>query len=821
MKLKGLSSVQAEKLLKEYGLNYIPRQHRKSLLQIFLSQFNNFLILLLLGASLISIFVGEITDGLLIFSIVILNALFGVYQEKKAEKSIDELSKITVTKSRVIRDGYQQEIDSKYLVPGDLVFLEEGVKIPADGKLIEAVNLTVNEASLTGESLPVEKKIGDKVYMGTIVTGGRGFFKVIETAERTQLGQVIVSVKEVEEVKTPLQKRLERTTKVVGYLGIFAAVIVFALSFLKTGDYFSSFLLAIALAVAVVPEGLPAVLTITLSLGVKRLAKKKTIVRKLESIEALGSITVLATDKTGTLTQNKMRVKDVYLDRKTFSSTEFKNSKERSSILFFLTSVLCSTASLGKGGMVLGDPTEGALLLFALEKGVDVSKLRKTYPLLREESFDSKKKIMSVTISYNGKNISLLKGAPEIILQSSNFIIVGGKRVPLSSKFKKEIEEQIDRWAAQGSRILAFSVKEGNEMSFVGMVALYDPPREKIEEAVKRARIAGIRPVIVTGDNEKTAITIGKIAGIYREGDRVLTGDKIDKMNDAQLKIALERTTIFARTTPFHKARITRLYQEMGEIVAVTGDGVNDAIALHQADVGVAMGQNGTDAAKEAADIIILDDNFKTIIDAVEEGRRITYNLQKAIKYLLSCNTAEVLSLIIALFLRVPRIFYPIQLLYINLVTDGMPALALSFSPGPSTLMRGRIRKTNFLEEADLIQMGYIGLFVTFLVFLSLFALHKTAAAFTVLTLTQSVIFLYMWSSGKILGKGKYLRSSIFLSSFLLPFILQYLIVSNSYVASLFRIKTLSPVEYLILVLLSFSLLLPITFISSRIKFSE
>lgn len=819
MRFQGLSSAHAEQLLKRYGLNSIEAHSKRTILQIFLEQFNNFLTLLLIGAAFISIATHETVDGILILMIVFLNAMFGLYQELRAEKSLDSLKKVVITKTRVIRDGKQEEIESKFLVPGDIVFIEEGTKVPADGIILKSVNLQFNESALTGESLPIDKKETEKIYMGTIVARGRGFFRVEKTAMKTKFGQIASSMTEIKKYKTPLQKKLEDTSKVIGYIGITASIIVFILSLAQTGDYFLSFLLAVALAVAVVPEGLPAVLTITLSLGVAAMAKKKAIIRKLASIEALGSITVLATDKTGTLTTNEMKVKEVFINNSRTEAGKLSINGEAGKLLL-QNSILCSTASLSNiNGQIkiLGDPTEGALLILAQNKGLSIDSVRTEWKVLKENSFNSKKKKMSVVVE-NSERLRFTKGAPESILKNCERVLVNNKVKKLTKENLEMINKVMEKWASAGLRVLAFSYNNSRERKdiFLGIVAMHDPPRIGIENSVDKAMQAGIKVLIITGDNEKTAKTIGKITHVYKNNQKILSGDEVDNMNDEELKKVLPSVSIFARTTPFHKHRIVKLFQELGEVVAVTGDGINDSIALKQADVGIAMGKTGTDVAKDSADIVILDDNFETIVNAIEEGRNITKNLKNAIKYLLSCNVSEALSLISALALGISHLFYPIQLLYINLVTDGAPALALAFSPKQKNLMHKKPqKKQTLLKKGDKKFIVIVGLLATFIVLSMFFLLNRVegttsgkTAAFTVLTLIQSFIFLDMWLNNRLSLKGiALLKKPIFITSFLIPFVLQYIIVSFPAISSLFKINTLGIKDFLMFTFAAFAIL--------------
>ncbi len=846
--MKGLTSQQAEALLKQYGYNVLSEGKKKHILIKFFEQFNNFLTILLIIAASLSFIIGETIDGSLILLIVVLNGLFGLYQEAKAEESIKALKLMTVTKVRVIRNGKEVEIDSKYIVPGDIIFIEEGVKISADGRLVESMNLEINEAVLTGESLPVPKKTNDSIYSGTIVAKGRGLFEVQKTGMQTKFGQIAHNLSTVEETETPLQKKLKEITRLIGFAGIGAAGLVFLISYVQGTGYFPAFLLAISLAVAVVPEGLPAVMTITLAIGVKEMARKKSIIRKLSAIEALGSITLIATDKTGTLTTNKMKVKEIYVDDTVYEQGSLPRLENHPFRLLLENGVLCSTASLvyvhdhGRWD-VLGDPTEGALLYLSQDAGVPPEELRKKWKVVEEVPFDSVTKRMSVIVGSQHQQLLLFsKGAPESILETVRSIQVGKQIEPLTQEHRKKIENQMRKWARKGLRVLAFSYKQlktvennFNQLEsdktktdfnqpadlagpiatgqiFLGMVAIHDAPRPEINEAVERAHTAGITVVMITGDNEQTAEAIGVTAGIITEGDEILTGAQLEKYSDKQLLEILPRVKIFARTTPFHKHRIVKLYQKLGETVAVTGDGVNDAIALKQADVGVAMGLVGTDVARESADMVITDDNFASIVNAVEEGRNIIKNLKNAIQYLLSCNMSEAISLTVGLFLGLNHLFYPIQLLYINLITDGFPALALAFSPrNPHSMKEKAEKEMRLLEPKERKFILFVGLMSSGII-LSAYYLFAgrygegvgRTAAFSVLTLTQSFIFVDLWLSHQSLHKNVVgLLSPLFFIAFSFPFLLQLLIVSFPAVSGWFNVPSVSFVQYLLMAITS------------------
>ncbi len=848
--MKGLTTTEVTKLLSEYGQNILTEGKKRTFIEKFIEQFSNFLTLLLIGAAGLSFIIGEPVDGVLIVAIVILNALFGIYQEAKAEQSIAALKKFSVAKVRVIRDGIEQEVTSNYIVPGDICIIEEGVKISADGILVESRNIEFNESLLTGESLPVAKTTGDEVFSGTLVSKGRGVMKVLHTGMQTKFGQIAHNLSIIEDTETPLQKKLKELTRTIGIIGVVSAVVVFIVSLLQGSHYFPAFLLAISLAVAVVPEGLPAVMTITLAIGVNEMSKKKSIVRKLSAIEALGSITLIATDKTGTLTTNKMKVKEVFVDNSAYS-TSLPTMENHPFRRLIENGILCSTASLvykhDHGAYdVLGDPTEGALLFLGKEFGIDIDDLRSKNPIKEENPFDSVTKRMSVFVMPNSFRhpseilkqvqddmIIYTKGAPESILEICSFIQKGNKVDPLTVEERKKIEDQMDEWARKGLRVLAFSYKEKmldlkitTDSIFLGMVAIHDAPRPEVKEAVRRAQAAGIRVVMITGDNERTAEAIGLVAGIVTPNSDILTGAQVEGYSDEELMKLLPNTCIFARTSPFHKHRIVSLYQKLGEVVAVTGDGVNDAIALKQADVGIAMGLVGTDVARETADMVITDDNFASIVTAVEEGRNIIKNLKNAIQYLLSCNISEAITLIGGMLLGFHNILFPIQLLYINLVTDGIPALSLAFSPRATHLMTEQPQKElQLLKKKEQLYILLVGIITSILTLFSYYIFLPTsegvarAAIFSVLTLIQSFIYVDLWLSHRPLHTHlKTLFSPVFLVTFIAPFLIQLAIVRIPFVSKIFNISPASYLEFGIFVLISSCVLLAIKGVKKSIR---
>uniref|UniRef100_A0A831Z258 Cation-translocating P-type ATPase n=1 Tax=candidate division WWE3 bacterium TaxID=2053526 RepID=A0A831Z258_UNCKA len=781
----GLTSEEARKRLVQFGPNVLVGGARVRPLKIFLFQFRGFLVAILILAAVFSLFVGESLDAIVILAIVVLNAVFGFIQEYRAENAIAALRRMVVNRVRVIRDGQETEINAEELVPGDVFLLGVGQKIPADANLLEAVNLTINEASITGESAPVTKRSQGKddeglVFMGTVVNSGRGLGEVRQTGMRTKFGRIASLISEVKEEATPLQKDLTRLGGTIIGIGIFAALAIFVIGELRGNPLVETLLAAISLAVAIVPEGLPAIVTITLGLGVQRMARKNVIIRRLSSIETFGSTDVICTDKTGTLTKNEMIVKKVFLDGKVYEEAALRPEKNNKFAQILRTGVLANTASLVEeagGFKVLGDSTEGALLLLAKEHGVDYRKEREKGKLFREFSFDQRLKRMTVVWDTPGVGYEIFtKSAPEILLEIST----------LSAKEKKEIKDEIDTLASQGFRLLGFGYRRvGTEepshsitreeaerdLEYLGFVAIYDPPREGVKEAIKLAHQAGIGVRMITGDSPFTARAIGQEVGLFATEDQVIEGPAIEQLTDKELREVVDRIKIFARVSPEHKIRIVKAYKELGKVVAVTGDGVNDAPALKQADVGMAMGITGTDVAKESADAVLADDNFVSVVAAIEQGRLIYCNILKSIRYLLGCNFGELLTVLGAVALGFPVPLTPIQILWMNLVTDGLPALALSEDPGDHNVMDEPPRKKgvpvlDLLGKRWLIAVG-LGLgaaaLVTFILLDFVSLAEARTATFTVFVVGEMVAALAV-RKGERLFSNPLLWVSILLS---------------------------------------------------------
>jgi Ca2+-transporting ATPase len=736
--IDGLSDSEAKKRLTQYGLNELEKRKKISPLQIFLRQFTSFIVMILIVAMFISYFIGEVLDSIVILIIIIINGVFGFVQEYKAEKAIEALRKLAALKAKVIRNGKEIEIDAKELVPGDIIVLETGDKVPADSRLIEAVSLQVDEASLTGESVPSGKDINaykkgtiiadreNMAYMATVITKGRGMAVVTGTGMKSEMGKIAEMVQEVKEKETPLQEKLKHFGKWLGIVTIGISVLVFVVRVLREylvsgtveiGFVNESFMAAIALAVAAIPEGLPAIVTISLALGVKRMVKRNALIRQLPAVETLGSTNIICSDKTGTLTKNEMTVREIYLNNKLINVTgegykpkgkfehEGKHVNPRELELLLRIGSLCNDAKLtfNKKWNIMGDPTEGSLIVSAAKVALKKVLMDKKFPRVDEIPFDSERKIMTTIHKVNSKKVAYVKGAPDVILKKCKLILVNGKKKRLSDKEKKEIMKINQDMAGKALRILGFAYKDlpdkykqnsvEKNLIFVGLQAMIDPPREGVKESIQKCKDAGIKTVMITGDHKLTAIAIAKELGMFNQGDKALSGEELDKLNDAKFKKIIEDIKIYARVNPEHKARILSVLKSKGHVVAMTGDGVNDAPAIKRADIGVAMGITGTDVAKEASDMVLTDDNFSSIVSAVEEGRGIYNSIKQFIQYTLSSNLGEILVILIAILIGWPLPLIAIQILWVNLLTDGLPGLALGLDPFNKDIMKKTPRK--------------------------------------------------------------------------------------------------------------------------------
>ena len=720
--VKGLSSGEAGARQARDGFNEFEKTKHTTLWQKFISQFKSFMIIVLIFAAIISGITGYmngegITDALIILVILIANAIIGVFQEAKAEKSLDALEKLSAPHCKVIRDGETKIIESRELVVGDIVVIETGDNVPADLRLVESVNLKIQEAALTGESVPVEKDadavlpedapIGDRInmaYSSCSVTYGHGKGVVTAIGNQTEVGKIASMIQSVPDMRTPMQIRLDKLGKTLAIICLVVCVVIMVIGLCYGRNLMEMFMTAVSLAVAAIPEGLPAVSTVVLALGVQRLAKQNAIVRNLPSVETLGSTTVICSDKTGTLTQNKMTVTHIYATGNLSDTTE--DSPVINELLKM--SVLANDAVLGTDGQSLGDPTETALIDAGLKHSIDKNTLIKDLPRIAEIPFDSERKLMTTIHQHNDDFLVAVKGGLDELLANCTKINDGISIRPLTEKDIEDIHKANMGMASQALRVLAVGYKTiselpvtftpatvENDFIFLGMVGMIDPPREEAKEAVLRCKEAGIKPVMITGDHKITATAIAKSLGIISTGDCVLTGTDVEMMSDEQLKEMAGNVAVFARVAPEHKVRIVNAYQSRGNVVAMTGDGVNDAPALKLADIGVAMGITGTDVAKEAADVVLTDDNFATIVSSVREGRRIYDNLMKSIQFMISTNLGEIVLLLIAVLTNLDMPLLPIQLLFINLVGDSLPSLALSVDHADKDIMKRKPIDTN------------------------------------------------------------------------------------------------------------------------------
>ena len=728
--LRGLSEEEAKKRLEIYGFNELREELKKSPLIIFLNQFKNLLVIILIIATCLSIFLGELIDALTILAIVVGSAVLGFFQEYRAEKALEALKQLTAPTTTVLRDGKIKEIPAREVVPGDVIILNTGDRVPADARLIESINLMTDEASLTGESQPVPKEIDplpedtplaerrNMVFAGTVVTYGRGKAVVTSTGMRTELGKIAALVQITKEERTPLEIRLEQVGKYLGIFCLFVAAVISLMGVLRGHKILEMVLWGISLAVAAVPEALPAVVTGALAIGVHRMAKRNAIVRKLPAVETLGSVTVICSDKTGTMTKGEMTVRRIYVYDRHIEVTGrgyepkgefFMNGKKidprriRALWLLLLASSLCSDATVEKENnkwVVKGDPTEGALVVVARKAKIE-EELR-NYPRIGEIPFSSERKRMTTFHSTpNGVILACMKGALEIVLNLCDRVLKDDEVRELTAEDRRKILEISDAMASKGLRTLAVAYKELKELPkklgedveqgfiFLGIVGMMDPPREEVKQAIELCRQAGIKVIMITGDHKLTAIAVARELGILEDGSGlVVTGAELDRMSDERLEELVEDIVVYARVTPEHKLRIVRALKKRGHIVAMTGDGVNDAPALKAADVGVAMGITGTDVAKEASDLILADDNFATIVTAVKEGREIYENIKKYLAFLLELNLGELLIVAISSLLGFPLPLTATQILWINLTTDGPPALALGVDPADPDIMR-------------------------------------------------------------------------------------------------------------------------------------
>ena len=860
--IKGLSSEQVEEKRSVYGTNEIVSKNKKSIAKMILEQFQDFMIIILIIAAVISGVVGQsngegFTDSIIILVIVILNAVIGVIQELKAQKSLESLKNLSAPHSKVIRDGKLQDLESKYLVPGDIVVLETGDYVPADLRLIEAVNLKTQEAALTGESLPVEKTtekidkedigIGDRLnqaFSSSLVTYGRGKGIVVSIGMQTEVGKIATMLDSVDDSETPLSRRLEALGKTLGIAALVICIVIFAVgSFVHGREIFEMFMTAVSLAVAAIPEGLPAISTIVLSIGVQRMVKRNAIIRTLPSVETLGSATVICSDKTGTLTQNKMTVEKIFYNNEIFGVEEKKYNVDDHLRLLMNSMILCNDTKVTKDGeefKLAGDPTETALV----DLGIKLNMLKTTMddenPRVEEIPFDSERKLMSTVNNTNQGLFVYTKGGVDEILSKCSKIYLDNQEMALSAENINYIKQVNEEMAKGALRVLAMAYKRvdkvptRNEMNnleselvYIGMVGMIDPARPEAKEAVEKCKTAGIKPVMITGDHKVTAMAIAKDIGILENESEAITGSELEKMPQEELEKNVKNYSVYARVSPEHKVRIVKAWQSQGEVVAMTGDGVNDAPALKTADIGAAMGIVGTDVAKEAADVVLTDDNFATIVSAVEEGRRIYDNILKAVQYLLSSNIGEIIVLFVAtMFGWLAEPLLPIHILWINLVTDSLPALALSVDPAEKDIMKRKARKDkNIFSKGMTFRVIYQGIMVGVLTLLAFcigcrfdfaslanpeVAMTAQTMAFAVLAMSELVHAYNVRSNKESIFKIKLKTNMVLVLATLVSLLLMVVVLGVPVLQGMFEVTELSITNWVWVILLS---LAPLTIV--------
>ena len=840
----GLGNKESSKRLTEFGKNKLIEKKHKSFFKKFLEQFSDFMVIILLIASAISFGVSVVEknngyiDSIIILMIVIVNALMGVIQESKAEKAIDALKKMSAPKAHVVRSGKETYIDAEKVVPGDILVVDAGDFVVADARIIESTNLKAEESALTGESLPSEKFAGETyptntpiadrhnmLFATSNIISGHAKAVVTNIGMDTEVGKIAHMINEGESPQTPLQKRLSITGKYLGIGALVVCFVIFVLGIIQNVEPLEMFMISISLAVAAIPEGLPAIVTIVLALGVRRMVSKKAVIRKLPAVETLGSISVICSDKTGTLTQNKMTVTHV--------STQDSNLPLKSETAkgILALAALCNNSSLmDETRAAIGDPTEVALLMAAVDAGFAKSDLEKSFPRVSEIAFDSERKIMTTIHKLeSGKFRIITKGAPDVLLRKCrSFFDKDGKSLMLSTSSRRSIEIKNNEMAKNALRVIAVAYRDVDEiprlqseiengLTFCGLIGMIDPPRPEVMDAVARCRKAGIKPVMITGDHVVTAKTIAKKLGILSENSQAITGTELEYMSQEDLEKNIFKYAVFARVSPEHKVRIVKAFQKHGDVVAMTGDGVNDAPALRSADIGCAMGVSGTDVAKNAADMVMTDDNFATIVEAVKQGRGIFENIKRTIRFLLSSNTGEIITVLTAFLFRMPAPLLAIQLLWVNLVTDSLPALALGVEPVDNDVMKRKPVDHNdsLFTDGMMYNIGIEGCFIGAIsilafvigrVFFDVFPSVEVGRtmAFAVLSLSQVVHALNVRSEKSLFEVG-FFGNKKMVVSFLVCLVMQVSVISVPFFSTIFRTVSLNFLQWTIVALLSAS----------------
>lgn len=817
-----LTGEQARANQEKYGLNELAEGKKKSVVQIFLEQFKDFLVIILIVAAVVSGFLGDAESAVVILVVITVNAILGTVQTVKAEQSLKSLKQLSAPEAKVIRDGRRIQIPSREVTIGDEVIIEAGDCIPADGRLLEAASLKVDESALTGESLSVEKSLeeapegaalGDqtnRVFSGSFVTYGRGVYEVTAIGMETEVGKIAKLLKSTSEKRTPLQMNLDEFGRKLSIIILVFCGVLFGISVFRGDSAADAFLFAVALAVAAIPEALSSIVTIVLSFGTQKMAKEHAIIRKLQAVEGLGSVSVICSDKTGTLTQNKMTVEDYYVDGKRIAVKDI-DIQDSNQELLLRCSILCND-STNAGGKEIGDPTETALINLGHHLGTEAEEVRMKYPRRAEIPFDSDRKLMSTAHIFDGKCVMAVKGAVDVLLTRMDSIRTAGDVRKITEQDRMEIERQNMEFSRDGLRVLAFAYKEFAEekeltpedesgLTFLGLIAMMDPPRAESEEAVRECIRAGIKPVMITGDHKVTAAAIAKRISILENMSEACEGAVIEEMSDAELRDFVPKISVYARVSPEHKIRIVRAWQDRGNIVSMTGDGVNDAPALKQADIGVAMGITGTEVSKDAAAMVLTDDNFATIVKAVENGRNIYRNIKNSIQFLLSGNFGAILAVLYASVAGLPVPFAPVHLLFINLLTDSLPAIALGLEPHTGEVMKEKPRPMNesILTKEYLLNIGTEGLSIgvmTMAAFLIGYrdgnALLASTMAFGTLCTSRLVHGFNCKAKKPLLFTKQFFNNIYLIGAFLIGFILITCVMLLPGLQSIFKVVSLN-----------------------------
>nr|WP_317282877.1 calcium-translocating P-type ATPase, PMCA-type [uncultured Sellimonas sp.] len=825
--LEPLSEKDVREHQEKYGMNELQEGKKKSVAVIFLEQYKDFLVIILIAAAIVSGFLGDAESAIVILIVITINAILGTVQTIKAEKSLDSLKKLSGPEAKVVRNGNVTQIPSREVTVGDIVILEAGDLVPADGRILEQASLKVDESALTGESIPVEKSteviegevaIGDRINMvhsGSFVTYGRGKFVVTGIGMQTEVGKIASLLKTTSEKKTPLQVNLDQFGQKLSILILILCAILMGINVVRGQSFGDAFLFAVALAVAAIPEALSSIVTIVLSFGTQKMAKEHAIIRKLQAVEGLGSVSVICSDKTGTLTQNKMTVEDYYVNGKRLAKKEVSVENEEVKKLMF-ASILCNDAK-NVNGEEIGDPTETALVTFAGKYDMDAEEIRRRYVRISEVPFDSDRKLMSTVNETENGVLMIVKGAVDVLLQRMDYIHKNGQEVPITEEDKKDIAEMNQEFSRQGLRVLGFAYKklenkrevtEEDEyhFTFLGLISMMDPPREESKAAVAECIRAGIKPVMITGDHKVTAAAIAKRIGILKEESEACEGADIENLSDEQLKDFVEHISVYARVSPEHKIRIVKAWQEKGNIVSMTGDGVNDAPALKQADIGVAMGITGSEVAKDAASMVLTDDNFATIVKAVENGRNVYRNIKSSIQFLLSGNFGAILAVLYASIAGLPVPFAPVHLLFINLLTDSLPAIALGLEPHRSDVMDEGPRKKDesILTRDFLAKIGTEGLSIGIMTMIAFMlgytsegALLGSTMAFGTLCLSRLVHGYNCKSDKPMLFHRGFFNNKYLQGAFLIGFVLITSVLTIPALQSVFQVVSLNLTQLL------------------------